>query len=200
VTYTGTITGLALNDYIFIQGFAGASVSGLEDWCPPQPPTSTPFFGVDRSLNSRLGGTRLDASQFTPEEVFARANARAARLPRTPDVWFMHPTDVANMEISLSTAKMVPIESRTYNFGYEAFSAYGTKVLSDADCPRGVMWGVCTDHVEMMSIGDAPKPLNADGNEILRAASADSYEGRVGARWQINTDAPLLLMRVTIPV
>jgi hypothetical protein len=200
VTYTGTITALAVNDYIFIQGFAAAAASGLEDWCPELPPGATPFFGVVRNVNSRLGGTRLDLSTATPEEVFSRANARAGRLPSKPDAWFMHPTDVANMEISLSTAKMVPIESRTYKFGYEAFSAYGAKIIPDNNVPRGVMWGVPFDHVELMSIGDAPKPLNSDGNEILRAATADTYEGRVGARWQINTDAPLLLVRVKIPV
>lgn len=199
VTYTGTITSLAVNDYIFISSFEGASASGLEAWCPETAPGATSFFGVVRNTNSRLGGTRLDASTFTPEEVFARANSRTARLPKKPDAWFMHPTDIANMEISLSSAKMVPIESRTYNFGYEAFSAYGAKVVEDADCPRGVMWGMCFDHVEMMSIGDAPKLLNSDGNDILRAATADQYEARLGGRWQINTDAPLLLVRVKVP-
>ncbi len=199
VTYTGTITALAVDDYIFISGFQSAAAQGFEAWCPETAPSATPFNGVVRNVNSRLGGTRLDASTYTPEEVFARVNARVARLPKKPDAWAMHPTDIANMEISLSSAKMVPITSRTYNFGYEAFSAYGTKIIEDSNCPRGVMWGLCFDHIEMHSIGDAPKLLNSDGNDILRAASADQYETRLGGRWNINTDAPLLMTRVKIP-
>lgn len=199
VTYTGTITSLAAGDYIFIQGFMGAAASGLEDWCPETAPGSTTFFGVDRSVNSRLGGTRIDCSTMPPEEVFARANARASRLPVKPDMWFMHPTDVANMEISLSSAKYTEVTSREYKFGYDAFSAYGAKIVPDTDCTRGVMWGVCLDHVELLSIGDAPKIFNADGNTMLRYYNDDKYEGRVGSRWQIDTDAPVLLVRVKIP-
>lgn len=198
VTYTGTITSLAVGDFIFVEGFAGAGADGLEGWCPATAPTSTEFYGVDRSTNTRLGGVRLDASTMTPEEVFARANARGARLPKKPDVWMIHPTDLANMEINLSSQKTV-VDSRSYEFGFEGLMAYGSKIVPDSDCQRGVMWGVPLDHFTVGSLGELPKILNADGNNILRAASSDAYEGRVGGRYNFWSDAPGLIMRVALP-
>jgi hypothetical protein len=41
--------------------------------------------------------------------------------------------------------------------------------------------------------------LNADGNNLLRAASSDAYEGRVGGRYNFWSDAPGLIMRVKLP-
>jgi hypothetical protein len=198
VTYTGTITSLAVGDYIAIQGFQGAGADGLEGWCPESAPGATEFYGVDRSTNSRLGGTRMDCSTMTPEEVFARANARGARLVKKPDVWMVHPTDLANMEINLASQKTV-VDSRSYDFGFEALMAYGAKVVPDSDCQRGVMWGVPLDHFGVKSLGALPKILNADGNNLLRAASSDAYEGRVGGRYNFWSDAPGLIMRVKLP-
>lgn len=198
VTYTGTITSLAVNDYIAIQGFQGAGADGLEGWCPESAPGATAFYGVVRNTNSRLGGTRIDCSLMQPEEVFARANARGARLTKKPDVWMIHPTDLANMEINLATQKTV-VDSRQYDFGFEALMAYGAKIVPDTDCQRGVMWGVPLDHFKVYSLGALPKILNADGNNLLRAASADTYEGRVGGRYNFASDAPALIVRCKLP-
>ena len=201
VNYSGTITSLAAGDYIFISTFEGASAAGLEGWCPATAPTSTTFFGVDRSVNvNRLGGTRVDCSSFGPEETFARVNARAQRNAVKPDAWFVNPSDLATLEISLASAKMSPIESTEYNFGYEALVAYGKKIIPDSDCPRGVMWGVPFKHFSMFSIGDAPKILNADGNDILRSGTADTYQGRVGARLNFYSDAPGCIVRAALAV
>ena len=62
------------------------------------------------------------------------------------------------------------------------------------------MWGVPLKHFGVVSIGDAPKILDADGNKILRAATADSYEARVGARYNGFSDAPGCLVRVKLAV
>lgn len=201
VTYTGTITSLAVGDYIFISSFEGAAASGLEAWCPASAPSSTAFFGVDRSVNvNRLGGTRVDCSTFGPEETFARINARAQRNPVKPDVWMINPSDLATLEISLASAKMATVDSTEYNFGYEALVAYGKKIIPDSDCPRGVMWGVPLKHFSMFSIGGAPKILDSDGNKILRAATSDAYEVRVGARLNYYSDAPGSIVRARLTV
>ncbi len=198
VTYTGTITSLAVNDYIFVDGFAGAAADGLEGWCPESAPGATEFYGVVRNVNSRLGGTRLDCSLMQPEEVFERVNARGARLTKKPSVWMVHPTDLANMNINLASQKTI-VDSRHYDFGFEGLAAYGAKIVPDTDCQRGVMWGVPLDHFKMYSLGAAPKILNADGNNLLRAAAADKYEGRVGARYNFGCNAPGLIVRAKLP-
>lgn len=200
LTYTGVITSLAVGDHIFISGFQGAALSGLESWCPESAPSSTAFFGVNRTLSPKLGGTRLDASAMGPEETWSRVQARAKRNSIQPDVWFINPSDLATMEISLSSAKSV-VDSTEYSFGYEAYNAPGgKKIIEDSDCQRGVLWGVPTKHVGIVSIGDAPKLLNADGNDILRAATTDSYQARVGARLNMYSDYPEGIVRVKLAV
>lgn len=200
VTYTGTITSLAVGDFIFISSFEGASMSGLNAWCPATAPGAGAFFGVDRTASPVLGGTRVDASAMGPEETFARANARAARNAVKPDVWFVNPSDLATLEISLSSAKSM-LESDEYKFGYETLTAPGgKKIIADSDCPRGEMWGVPLKHFGLVSIGDAPKLLDSDGNKLLRAAAADTYEVRVGARLNGFSDYPMGLVRVALAV
>lgn len=66
------ITGFAVNDYLFAAGDTGgnAMISGLSAWVPDTAPTSTPFFGVDRSVDtSRLGGIRFNGTGLAIEEA-----------------------------------------------------------------------------------------------------------------------------------
>jgi len=200
ITYTGTVTALAVGDHVFVSGFQGASPSGLDAWCPSSAPSSSTFFGVNRTLSPKLGGTRVDASQMGPEETFARVFARSARNAVKPDVFFLHPSDFATLEISAASSK-VTMDSSEYKFGYEALvGPGGIKIIPDSDCQRGVMWGVPTKHVGVVSIGDAPKILNADGNDILRAATTDTYQARVGARLNMFSDYPEGIVRVALAV
>lgn len=198
ITFSGTATALAVGDFVFIDSFEGAASAGLEGWCPASAPSATTYFGVDRTSNSMLGGTRIDCSTFGSEEVFATVRARASFLPVQPDAWFINPYDLASLEVSVASAKTVRMESESYNFGYDALSVYGDKLIPDPDCQRGVLWGVPFEHFVMFSVGDAPKLLNADGNDILRSATADSYQCRVGARYNTYCDAPGLIVRAAL--
>lgn len=200
ITYTGTITSLTVGDFLFqTTQDAGAAAAGLDAWVPATAPTSTPFFGVDRSTQpTRLGGIRFDASTLAAEEVFIKARARCMRSNCRPDYWFMNPTDLANFATALTGQKQI-VNSNEYDMGFDVITAYGVKILEDADCPRGVAWGVSMDHFGWATMGDAPRVINEDGLELLRAASTDSYELRVVARHNFWSDAPGLICRVTLP-
>lgn len=65
-------------------------LSGLAAWVPTSTPTSTPFWGVDRSTDAtRLGGLRYDASSMTIEEGMTNALAFMNREGAKPDLCIM---------------------------------------------------------------------------------------------------------------
>lgn len=199
ITYTGTITSLAVSDYLFVDGDEGGAAAGLSAWCPSSAPGATAFFGVDRSSNvTRLGGIRFDASSYTMEEVPIRAKARAARSRLNPDYVFLNPTDLADFEVAKEGSKFVT-SSKEYSFGIEGVSAYGLKFIGDPDCPPGTMWMLDMSAFGWATMGDAPKVFDADGLKILRVSSADAYNGHIVARHNFYSDAPGKLMRVTLP-
>lgn len=198
ITYTGTITSLAVGDYLFKQGDEGLSAAGLAAWCPATAPTSTLFFGVDRSVSTRLGGMRFNGTTYGFEEVFIRAKARLARSNSRPDYYFINPTDLANFQVAASGQK-VGVQSREYNMGFDTVSAYGVKFVEDPDCPRGVAYGIPMCCFWWATLGDAPRIINEDGLEIQRSASADSYELRCTYRGNFMSDAPGLIQRVSLP-
>lgn len=198
ITYSGTITSLAVGDYLFISGDEGLAAAGLDAWCPSAAPGATSFFGVDRSTNVvRLGGIRFDGSTLQPEEIFIKAKARAARSNCKPEYFVMNPKDMANFETALSGQR--EIANNTYDMGFEYVRAYGTKIVSDPDCPVGVSYGITMDAFGWATLGDAPRVINEDGLELLRSATADEYELRVVARHNFWSDAPGLIMRVALP-
>lgn len=198
ITYTGTITALAVGDFLFVQGDEGLAMAGLDAWAPSSAPTSTLFFGVDRSVSAtRLGGMRFDGSKYGFEEVFIRAHARAARSNLRPDYYFINPKDLANFETAMSGSRYN--EGGQYNMGYEMIKAYNVKLIPDPDCQVGVAWGLDMSAFEWSTLGDAPRIINEDGLEILRSSTADAYELRVVYRGQPHSDAPGLIQRVTLP-
>lgn len=197
IVYTGTITSLAVNDFLFIDGDEGLAAAGLDAWVPATAPSATLFFAVDRTASTRLSGIRFPGSGFAPEEVFVRARARASRSSCRPDYYFMNPKDMANFEVALSGQRET--DTNTYDMGFEYVRAYGIKIVDDPDCPVGVAWGITMEAFGWATMGDAPRVINNDSLELLRSATADAYEMRVVARHNFYSDAPGLIMRIALP-
>jgi len=198
ITYSGTITSLAVDDYLAVSGQT-AVASGLLGWAPSSAPASTTFFGVNRTTSPYLAGRRINATAMAPEEVWAKVHAEMLGMAERPDVFFCNPVDLANFEVGISQQKQI-INSRKYDFGFEALKVYGTDLVPDPDCPRGYAFGVALDTWKCYSLGAAPKVLDADGNVLLRISNADDYEARIGARFQFGTKAPYALMNIQLPV
>lgn len=200
ITYTGTITSLAVNDYLFIDGDEATAGAGLAAWCPASAPGATAFFGVDRSVHTtRLGGIRFDASSYQMEEVLIRARARAQRSALQCDYWFVNPVDMADFEVAKEGQKFIT-SARSYSFGIEGIEAYGCKLVSDPNCQVGTMWGLDMSAFGWASMGKAPRIFKGDGLDIIRSGSGtDFYEGQCVARHNWWSDAPGRIMRVTLP-
>ena len=63
-------------------------------------------------------------------------------------------------------------------------------VIPDINCQPNVAWALQLDTWSLNSLGEAPQILDLDGNNMLREASADAYEVRMGFYGNCATVAP----------
>ncbi len=187
--------GVAANDYIFVEGDYDSKVKGLQAWVPETAPGATAFFGVARNVDvTRLGGIRYDASSLPIEEGLISAAARVAREGGKPDVCFMNYSKYADLEKALgSKVQYVDIKVKA-EIGFRGILINGPrgpiKIVPDQNCPSNSAFMLQMDVWKLYSLGKAPKILDTDGLKMLREASADGVEVRVGYYAQLGCRAP----------
>lgn len=196
LTYSGTITSIADNDYLFVQGDESAQVSGLAAWLPWTAPTSGDnFFGVDRSADTvRLSGKRSDISGLTPVEGLLKATYALSKEGGRPTHFFCNYDNFVNIEHDLGS-KVSYVDLQVGEIGFKALAINGpkgpVKVIPDMNCPPTLGYLLTLDTWKFSTLGEAPKFLGADGvGEILRETSSDSYEGRIGYYGNLTCEAP----------
>jgi predicted lipoprotein with Yx(FWY)xxD motif len=198
LTLTGTYDGsgdIAANDYIFVEGDRGSMISGLRAWLPDSAPSATAFFGVDRSVDTdRLGGIRYDGSSQPIEEALVDAAARLAREGARPDVCFLSFAKWAELEKALgSKVQYVDLKSSA-DVGFRGIMIHGPKgpikVVADRACPNSRAFMLQMNTWKLNSLGAAPKILRTDSLTMLREATSDSVEVRVGYYAQLSCNAP----------
>lgn len=204
------IAGFAAGDYLFVDGDYNKKISGLSDWCPATAPApGDNFFGVDRSvMPTRLAGQRYNGGggpkDQTLQKALSYAFVRGSKLTHC----FANPDDVSDITIGFGAKAERIYEKSTDGgaVGYEGFMIVGTgnaqplKVFADPDCPKGTAYLVKLDVLELRTLGKAPRFLEygaLDNKGILREASADAIEFRVGYRGQFRVREPLHVVRVT---
>jgi len=212
ITCTGNVTaGIAAavnTDYIFREGdFLNGSttmkVVGLDGWLPLAAPTSTAFFGLDRSIEPyRLGGVRFANAVASGqiEETIQKLCARIAREGGKPDAAVLNSDDwltlALSMESRFSSGASITETQTDVGLGFTAIKIVtptGTvKVYSDPNCPAGRVYVLQMDTWQFWTLGEAPRFLGQgkDNLRLLREANADSYTGRIGYYGQIWCSAP----------
>ncbi len=199
-----TITALATSDYLFQEGDFGSGLKGLAAWLPATAPGATTFFGLDRSTDvTRLGGIRYNGSGGPIEETLVEAAARAAREGAMSDVCFMNPLDYSNLVKALGAkVEYDRVNTDIPDIGFKAAMVQGPmgpiKVLSDLNCPKGSAFLLQMDTWSLETLGAAPRILDADGQTILRSATSDAYELRVGYYGQVACYAPGWNVNITL--
>lgn len=206
--WTAGIATAAANDYIFQAGDFGAGVKGFPAWIPATAPTSGDnFFGLDRSSDVvRLAGIRYNGSGAPIEETLIAAAALAGREGASPDVVFMNPLDYSNLVTALGSKviyeRMKVSGTTDPNFGFQTVTLVGPTgpvgVVSDVNCQKGTAFMLQMDTWSFDSLEDAPMILDQDGLQILRKATSDSYEVRVGYFGQLICEAPNYNVNITL--
>lgn len=189
------IAAIAQNDYFFVQGDPGAKVSGLDAWLvDPSVLTSAAFFGLDRTADAtRLAGVFSDGSAKPIEEALIDAAVLVAREGGKVDHAFLNYKNYGNLEKALgSKVQYVDLAQAEISFrGIQINGPRGPiKVIPDQNCPADKAFLLQLNTWKLYSLGKAPQILDMDGLKMLREASADNVEVRVGYYAQIGCQAP----------
>lgn len=190
-----TITGLLVGDTINTVGDWNAKMSGMAAWIPSTAPTNTPFFGVDRTIDStRLAGMRVPSSGKPIDEALIDAARRIGRegIGR-PDYVFCSFDKYAALEKTLG-AKIRYKDSEVAGISFRGIEVSGPQntitVIPDRNCPSNLMYMVELDTLALYSLKEPVMLLDQDGNKMLRESSADAMEVRVGGYFQLGCSCP----------
>lgn len=207
--WTSQITGLVATDRLHIKGDYDLSISGLDAWIPSSAPGATTFFGVNRSVDTRLGGLRYDGSALLVTEAITQA-LYTASLYSAKGIGhcFLAPMQFAAMVSELdSKVDYVKDVARgdkgkeIASVGFEGIkfvTPHGTvKVFPDPMCQANVAWLLNLSRWAFKSLKGAPRVLSSW--DVMRTReSADGFEIRNGWNGNLTCTAPGDNMRVTL--
>ena len=193
--WTSQITSFTAGDYLFVDGDATAKLSGLDDWIPASAPTSTAFFGVDRSVDAtRLGGVRVTGTGLPIEEALINLASRIAREGGSPDYCFLNFDKYSDLEKALGSKVQYIDVKGTANIMFQGIQINGPKgvikVMPDRNALPDVAFMVQMNTLCLYSLGKAPRVLNTDGLSMLRLGASDGLEVRWGYYAQFGVRAP----------
>lgn len=205
VAWSTEFTAAANNDYIFRYGDYPTvngvltSAPGFAGFLPATAPTSTLFFGVDRTVDAtRLAGVRFAGAGNAYEETLISCAMRLGREQAKPDTCFMNPLDVDPLVRALGS-RVVYDRAGVKSFdqpdiGFKSVNIVGPrgdiKVVACSTVPKGTFYMLQLNTWTLMSIGRAPRQINEDGQMLLRVQNSDAYEARFVSRYLITCSAP----------
>jgi hypothetical protein len=190
-------------DYICFDGDANGVAAGNYGWVPQTAPTSTAWFGLDRTQDVQwLGGWRVSGKGMTLKGAAMKAAKVIAEADGQGTHLFLSPNDYLNLQYELESSGNLrntkdPASSIgkyssgvTFN-GIEFMGSMGPiKAFFDINVPDGYPMLQDLDTWTFATMGDAPYFDSEDGNEILREVDADAFEGRIVGDLQNYTEAP----------
>jgi hypothetical protein len=188
---TGSISTLAVGDYLFRDGDYGSKLQGFAAWLPGKSLTSTAFNGLDRTVAPQfLAGWGFDGSRLSPEEAIQGAVTQMAPLGVAggQKVVFMSYIDQQNLVRSLNS-KVIYTEFKgprdVFFEGIKIRAGNGyVDVYVDQFCPVGVAYLLDLKSWKLHTVGAAPRFLGedgiGDGLRFLRDPNLDAYQYRLG--------------------
>jgi hypothetical protein len=186
----------AAADRLFRRGTIGRYARGLAGWVPVIAPTSTPFYGVDRSVApEELGGIRdaATAGDGTVLAAVVRFAGLMGQFGATPDRLYLNPRTMAQLvgemgnnaryELCNPTGKNgEPLGHIGFRYIVITVGSGPIKVFADQFCPPHLAYMLTLDTWRVRGPYE-PKILQRHGN-ILHPTPASqglAYEGRIAA-------------------
>ncbi len=195
VTLNAVVNTITTNtdDYIHRYGDYGNAMLGLQAWEPVSDPSSTAFWGLDRTVDlSKLSGVRVFGGGKLKEEVLQDAGAECQINGIDPTHCFVNPLDFKDLGKELGGAKTQEGGKGVTGFSsIDVHIATGTiTVVSTAYVKKGYFWMGNPDNLTLGTAGECPMDLAQGNGGMLLLPTADAKQGRLGCYgnfWVDNT-------------
>jgi len=192
-------TGYSANDYLFRAGDIGGTATGLDDWLPTTTAAVGTLGGFDRSVDpTRLGGVRYTASGEPIDQAMRELLTLMAIEGAAPDYFVLNPSDfndlVTVMDNKVQYVDVSPADTPSVGFKAVQFACPTgmTRVMTDNKCPQGRGYALTLDTWEIFTSQSAlVEIIQDDGMMLKRRDTADSFEVRVSAYWNLACRAPV---------
>lgn len=218
VTFSATAGGAAGNptswntatptNFLFrngdFQGTGGGNapvfiMDSFSDWIPAAAPGSTAFKGLDRSVDSRLGGARLTATQASGLSTEERIKRLVTKLNSTfggsgEKLVVLESVQWQKLASLLEKRGQRPLDGKTANMGYQYLTLQTgrgmAKVISVPKCRPDTFWALELDKWTLRTLSGFPAVIKSDGFQMLRKATSNSYGFRVVVYGHLSTPYP----------
>jgi len=202
---TNGIPSTGAGDWLFVRGDrdegsspAADVLMGLAGWIPDSDPTSTSFFGVDRSVDvTRLGGLRKGVLNYPIEEALIDGAALVHREGKKITHYFMNPERFADLTKALGAKVQYVDVMANADVGFRGVKIIGPSgditVVSDPFCPFQRTYGLNIQMWVLWSLGQFIRPLLKNGAtnyKYIDQYNADGVECRFGYYSQTGCRAP----------
>lgn len=201
----GTPASWVATDNLLVQGDFYAKVSGLQAWLGSANVTSSDnFFSVNRSTDpTRLAGVSYNGASQSIEEALIDASSLLAREGGKPDVCIMSFASYSALEKSLGAKAQYTDWVGPAEIAFRGIKINGANSVincfPDRSCPGFTAFLLTMKTWLLASLYEAPHIFDYnDGVQMLRMASNDAAELRVGYYAQLGCNAPGFNALVTL--
>jgi len=212
ITYTGTITALAVGDYLIGLGDGGNELSvpgnfafdGIQGWCPVTPSAS--FLGVNQTTDrERIAGIYTDQSTASIRNAFIAAQAitdlmSGLALDQAAPL-FCNPLNYAEVEMSVEASKVNAMSLKEkYGIGLEGISVGSMNFVKAAFCPVNHSFKIGKGAFIRGSSGKQPKlnNFNADGSAYVYDPATGTLKFTMSHDGNVYSRRPYHIMRVKV--
>lgn len=208
---TSLITSVADSDYIYANsGNLNKTLSGLQAWLPSSVvAASDSFFGINRSVDTRLSGVYFNGAALSIEEALIEGARRVGREGGRPDHCFVSFYDYSNLVKALGSKQQyiqktdVKSMEQGVTLGFSALVVDGPtgpiNVIADKDCTAGTAYMLQLDTFTYKSLGSAARIFNGDGLTWIRDPNNDNMLIRCVSYSQLSCRAPGWNARIALP-
>lgn len=194
-------TAAANSDFMFRDGDRQNSATptkllptGFKGWLPQAAPASTLYFGVDRTVDDRLGGMRQDASlSGSIEEAFMDATTLVVSEGGSPTHFVLGPNTFNKLAKSMQNRIEYVEQETDVGIGINGFRIRGqdAMVYFDNACEEGISYGFNIEEVEIRYAGkDFCYLIEDDGLPFRRVAGSDLWRSELVSCWNLIFPAP----------
>lgn len=200
------VAAAAANDFIFLDGDFGLAPAGLADYCPDTDAAAiTTLFSFDRSVDNRLGGSRVDGTGMSIADLITemcfKHMSDAGMSASGQRVLFAHPFTMNTLtkQMDAKTVLLAPSDfagsNRSAPIGIQAWrinvAGVDVNIVLDRMCPVKRLYLINLKAWSMFYANSRYPAFLTERVSVLKIAeNGDSYECRVGGYLNNVTSAP----------